>query len=128
MNRIRFLIPGLFLFLILACASGPADIPETLSPEELVQRGQEASDRNRYKLSLQYYEAILERFPFNTDMICAAEYEIAFIHYKQKKYDQSKVEFRMLLERYDTPDAELLPQQFRILAEIVLARIEEQGN
>ncbi|MDR2028184.1 MAG: hypothetical protein LBP93_01455 [Treponema sp.] len=128
MYRIKFLSLALPLFLILACVSGPVDIPETLTPEELIQRGQEASDRNRYKQSLQYYEAILERFPSNADMICAAEYEIAFIHYKQKKYDQSKAEFRALLDRYDTLDAELLPQQFRILSEIVLDRIEEQGN
>jgi hypothetical protein len=61
-------------------------------------------------------------------MICAAEYEIAFIHYKQKMYDQSKAEFEALLDRYDTPDAELLPQQFKILSEIVLTRMEEQGK
>jgi outer membrane protein assembly factor BamD (BamD/ComL family) len=128
MYRIRFLSPGLLLFLIFSCASGPVDIPETLSPEELIQRGQEASDRNRYKQALQYYEVIPERFPSHTDMLCAAEYEIAFIHYKQKKYDQSKAEFLALLDRYDTLDAELLPQQFRILAEIVLARMEEQGK
>jgi outer membrane protein assembly factor BamD (BamD/ComL family) len=128
MYRIRFLSLGLLLFLIFSCASGPVDIPDTLTPEELIQRGQEASDRNRYKQSLQYYEAILERFPSNIDMICAAEYEISFIHYKQKKYDQSKAEFRALLDRYETLDAELLPQQFRILAEIVLTRMEEQGK
>jgi tetratricopeptide (TPR) repeat protein len=105
-----------------ACTSMPY-IPENLSPAELIQKGQEASDRNRYKQSLQYYEAILERYPSYIDEVCAAEYEIAFIHYKQKQYELAKSEFHALLSRYETPDAELLPLQFKKLTEIVLAKI-----
>jgi hypothetical protein len=60
-------------------------------------------------------------------MICQAEYEIAFIHYKQKKYDAARGEFEALLVRYNTPDEELLPAQFKKLATIVLARIDEKG-
>jgi outer membrane protein assembly factor BamD (BamD/ComL family) len=114
--------------LLFACASRPVSIPDDITAEELIQRGQEASDRNRYKQSLQYYETILDRFPTNIDLICAAEYEIAFIHYKQKLYPQSRSEFEDLLARYDVPDAELLPPQFKILAEIVLEQLTEKEN
>ncbi|MDR3146369.1 MAG: hypothetical protein LBU21_08830, partial [Treponema sp.] len=89
--------------LLSACATGPAEIPDDAGPEELVQRAQEASDRNRFKLSLQYYQEILERFPSNIDFICAAEYEIAFIHYKQRKYNQARDELKALLGRYEGP-------------------------
>jgi TolA-binding protein len=109
-----------------ACATGPADIPGDISPEELIQRAQEASDRNRFNLSLRYYQVIPERFPSNIDFICAAEYEIAFIHYKQKKYAQAREELQALLRRYEGPDGVLLPGQFRVLAEIVLKRIGEK--
>jgi outer membrane protein assembly factor BamD (BamD/ComL family) len=113
--------------LILGCTSARnLVISEDLTPEELIQRGQEASDRNRYKVSLRYYEAILERHAANSDMVIAAEYEIAFIHYKQKKYPLAKAEMSALLERYAVPDAELLPPQFKILSEIVLERITEK--
>jgi outer membrane protein assembly factor BamD (BamD/ComL family) len=108
------------------CLSRPVNIPDTITPAELVQRAQEASDRNRYKQSLGYYEAILERFPENDEYVCAAEYEIAFIHYKQKKYDLAESEFRDLLARYDQTDAELLPPQYKILANIVTAKIDER--
>ena len=111
--------------LAISCASRPVVIPDDLTPAELVQRGQEASDRNRYSTSLQYYETIIHRFPFDTDYVLAAEYEIAFIHYKEKKYDIAKVEFNEILERYNTPDEELLPPQFKILSQIVLSRINE---
>jgi outer membrane protein assembly factor BamD (BamD/ComL family) len=116
----------LILTVITSCFSGPIKISDTISPAELVQRGQEASDRNRYKVSLQYYGTILERFPNNIDYVCTAEYEIALIHSKQKKYDLAKSEFQALLARYNTTDAELLPAQYRILSEIVLARIAER--
>jgi outer membrane protein assembly factor BamD (BamD/ComL family) len=121
-------LTGLLLLVVLAvgCSSGPANISDTITPAELEQRAQEASDRNRHKQSLAYYEIILERFGDRIDYLCAAEYEIAFIHYKQKKYDLSESGLRALLARYDGPDAELLPPQYRILANIVIAKIDER--
>jgi outer membrane protein assembly factor BamD (BamD/ComL family) len=121
----KFLALVFLPVLFFACASGPVEIPDDLSAAELIQRGQEASDRNRYGVSLQYYEAILTWFPLDIDNICAAEYEIAFIHYKEKKYDQAKAEFTSLLARYDTPDEEILPPQFKILSTKILAKIED---
>lgn len=127
MQATKFISPILVVLVLFSCASGPIDIPQELTTAELIQRGQEASDRNRYDQALQYYEAILERYSYDIDSVCAAEYEIAFIHYKQKKYEQSREEFNTLLSRYDTPDAELLPQQFKILSEIVIKRMDDQG-
>jgi outer membrane protein assembly factor BamD (BamD/ComL family) len=121
----RRYLPLFFLIsLIAACSSGPVNIPEEISPEELIQRGQEASDRNRYNQAIQYYEAVIERFPSNADAICAAEYEIAFIHYKQKKYDDARDEFHTLLARYSADTEGYLPPEFKILSEKVLEKIE----
>jgi len=129
MNRsiflLRILIAVLASLLFSACASTVA-ISEDLSPAELIQRAQEASDRNRYNIALQYYQALLERNRDNIDLVITAEYEIAFIHYKQKKYQQSREELEALLEYYNTPDEELLPPQFKRLAVIVLERIAER--
>ena len=108
---------------VVSCATGPETIPDDLSPAQLIQRAQDASDRNRYEVSLQYYETIIERFPYDIDNIIAAEYEIAFIHYKQKKYETAKAEFTELLERYNTPDEELLPPQFKILSLKIMEKI-----
>ena len=125
-KSVRWLLTALFaVLLVFSCASRPVVIPDDLTPMELIQRGQEASDRNRYSTALQYYQTLIERYPFDIDFICAAEYEIAFIHYKQKKYDIAKIEFADLLERYNTPDEELLPPQFKILSQKILARITE---
>jgi tetratricopeptide (TPR) repeat protein len=109
-----------------ACATGKVNIPDEITPAELIQRAQEASDRNRYSIALQYYTALFERNSTNIDLVCTAEYEIAFIYYKQKKYSQAKEGFNFLLERYDAPGGELLPPQFKRLANIVLERIIEK--
>ena len=115
------------VLLFSACAS-TANISEDLSPAELIQRAQEASDKNRYKTALQYYEALFERNRGYIDLVITAEYEIAFIHYKQKKYQQARSGLNAVLEYYNSPDEELLPQQFKRLAQIVLENIEKKEN
>jgi outer membrane protein assembly factor BamD (BamD/ComL family) len=111
---------------VFSCASGGITISEDLTPAELIQRAQEASDKNRYNTALQYYQALYDRNATNIDLICAAEYEIAFIHYKQKKYVEARAEFNALLERYNTPNEANLPQQFKLLANKVLERMDEK--
>jgi tetratricopeptide (TPR) repeat protein len=121
-----------FLFVLLSCASGPVDVPVDMPPAKIVQLAQEATDRNRYNQALQYYHVILERYPFDPnnreylELSMSAEYGIAFLHYKQKKYVESKQEFLALLSRYGPTDTELLPPQFKILSEKVLVRVEEK--
>jgi len=117
-----------FILTFSACQTTTVNISNDLSPAELIQRAQEASDHNRYNVSLQYYQALYERNRNNIDLIITAEYEIAFIHYKQKKYQQSRGEFLKILEYYNSADAELLPQQFKVLANIVLKSIDEKES
>lgn len=110
--------------LALSCVSqGIPVIPDGLTQAELIQRGQEASDKNNYPAAIHYYETLVDRYPSDIENTCAAEYEIAFIHYKQKNYDLSKTEFTDLLMRYNTPDEELLPAQFKILSQKILSNI-----
>jgi len=84
--------------------------------------------RNRPALALVHYRALIERFPHDIYFVVAAEYEIAFIYYRQRNFEEARVKFDTLLARYDGPDSELLPPQFRVLSGIVLARIDEAEN
>jgi outer membrane protein assembly factor BamD (BamD/ComL family) len=122
--KVFFLVFFCSVFL-LSCMSGPIAIPDDLTPGELVQKAQEESDRNRYDAAAQYYNAILERFADDRASVCGAEYEIAFIHYKQKKYPEAASEFDALIDRYNGPDGELLPQKYFILSNIVLENIKK---
>ena len=108
-----------------SCASAPAPIPEALGPSELLQKGQDFSERNNFQEAIRYYQAVLDRFSNDLTYICTAEYEIAFIQYKQKRMAEAEAGFRALLKRYESPDAALLPAQFRELSEKLLAKIEQ---
>jgi len=123
--RILFALGIVLLFS--ACASS-ANISEDMTPAELIQRAQEATDRNRYNVALQYFEALRERNRNNIDLVITAEYEIANIQYKQKKYSQARLGFNAVLEYYNTPDEELLPLHFKKLAQIGLDKIERKEN
>lgn len=113
-----------FALFAVSCATTAKPIPEGLSPAELIQRAQDSMDQNRLNEAVRYYGAILERYPADLPSVCTAEYEIAFIQYKQKRFAEAKEGFQKLLSRYQGVDAELLPAHFRILAEKVLAKIE----
>lgn len=115
-------------FFIASCASGPVVVPEDMSPSEIIQRAQEASDRNRFDNAKEYYEVLLDRFGSNIDLVCTAEYEIAFLNYKQKNFEEAEAGFKQLLSHYEGPDAILLPQHFRILAEKVMEKMIADGS
>ena len=111
-----------------SCRTTQVNISYDLSPAELIQRAQEATDRNRYNIAMQYYQALYDRNQNNMDLVITAEYEIAFINYKQKNYQTAREKLNALLEYYNSPDEELLPQHFKVLANIVLLQIDEKEN
>jgi len=121
----KLLFPLTLAILFSACAS-TVNIGEDLSPAELIQRANEAMDKNRYNVAIQYYEALRDRNQSNIDLTITSEYHIAFIHYKQGKLEQARDELNAVLEYYKSSDAELLPQHFKKLSQIVLKTIEEK--
>ena len=125
MSMKRFLFALIIAVLFSACATS-ANISEDMSSAEIIQRAQEAMDRNRFKTATQYYQALYDRNRNNIDLIITAEYHIAFIQYKQKKYDLASEGLNGVLAYYNTPDEVFLPQHFKRLAQIVLQTIEEK--
>jgi outer membrane protein assembly factor BamD (BamD/ComL family) len=97
-----------------------------MAPAKIIQKAQEAADINKNKIALQYYEVLLERHSDSPEYLCTAEYEIAFIKYKQKKYGEARIGFELLLSRYQS-NGQSLPPQFKVLAEKVLTKITERG-
>jgi len=111
-----------------SCASGPVQVPEDMTPSKIIQKAQEATDINRYKAAVQYYQILLERYGSVNEYYCIGEYEIAFIRYKQRKYAEARRGFEGLLVLYSAEGGETLPPQFKVLSEKVLARIAQKGH
>jgi outer membrane protein assembly factor BamD (BamD/ComL family) len=120
-----FVFPILTAALLFSSCVTTVNIDNDLSPAELIQRAQEATDKNRYSVAMLYYEALYDRNRNNIDLVITAEYEIAFIHYKQKQYKEAREGFNEMLKYYNSPDEALLPQHFKVLANIVLERIDD---
>ena len=102
-------------------------IDTSLSDAELIQRGQEAFDVNRYKQAIEYYTVVLERAGPYSESFFAAKYEIAFVHYKMKDYKSAQSELTAILSSYENSDSELYPAQYRILSKIILDSIGEKS-
>jgi len=112
--------------LIVACAGVPKVIPADLSARELVQKAQESTDAYKYSAAIAYYGALQERFGSDPLFKATADYEIAFIAYKQGHYAQAKEGFEALIARYEGPDAASLPPRFAVLSRKMLASIADR--
>ncbi|MCL2264665.1 MAG: hypothetical protein FWC22_01370 [Treponema sp.] len=121
----KFLFAAAIIILLSGCKT-TAVISADMSSAEIIQRAQEAMDKNRFNAAIQYYEALYTRNQNNIDLIITAEYHIAFIHYKQKKYDLAVEGLKGVLAHYNTPDEILLPQHFKRLSQIVLQTIDNK--
>lgn len=110
--------------LLAGCQSAPEEIPPDLSQMEMFQRAQEAADENDYDLALRYYQEFIERFPEDEGSIVEAEYEIAFIAYKQERYEEALAGFNAILATYETDTSGQLPEWPRVLSARLIERID----
>lgn len=110
-------------FLALSCATRLAPIPEGMTSAEIIQKAQERSDVYDWKGARYYYSALLEKFPYEPNLVVTAMYELAYIEYKQDHYDAARAGFNAVIEKYSTPEGASLPQTWKILAEKVLAKL-----
>ena len=123
-----FALSALCLALYAGCAGGLPVIPEDLSVLQFFQRAQEEFEYSNWDNALYYYHTFIERHPDDLPHVTEARYEIAFIHYKQKKYEEAAKDFRELLDFYDTTDLPLaFPLWPRVLSQRVLQIMKDGG-
>jgi len=125
--KIGFIIAAaLAVGVFASCSHIPKSIPEDLSAKEIVQRAQEATDAYHYDAAVVYYRTLNERFGTDPLYKTTAEYEIAFIAYKQKRYTEAKGGFELLLAEYSGPNGSSLPPRYSVLAKKVLEKIDDK--
>jgi len=111
------------LVLLGSCASAPVQIEQDLSPTQILQKAQEASDAGKYKLALRYYQLFLEKYPEERERSLWARYEIALLHHKMGDDETALNLFNELIQMY-AGGGEGLPQGPWILAKKAVAKIE----
>ena len=120
---IIFVATGLAVSLMISCSSVPKEIPQNANIEELKQKAYELTAKEQYAGAEKYYQTIIERYGMNAQVLISAEYEIAHLYVKQKKFNEAEPRVRKILNYYEVSDYSL-PQQYRKLAELDMEKIE----
>lgn len=124
-TRIPIVAVGAVLIL-LGCQTAPKNIPQELSADELTNLAQASYDKGNVRAAQAYYEAIIIRYGDQMDKLVEAEYEIAHIKVKQKRWRQAIPDLQRILSYYETDTTGSLPPAFKKLAELDMAKVPER--
>ncbi len=114
----------LAVIFIVSCASIPKEIPLELTAKELNQKAQECAAVENYAGAEVYYKTLIQRFGMDTSVLVPAEFELAHVYIKQKKYDKAKPVLERVLSYYEV-DTGTLPREYKKLAQIDLDKIPQ---
>lgn len=108
-----------------ACQSTDIEIDENMTPGEFFQEAQSAStDFKDYKKALLYYNTFIERFPEEPLLVIEAEFEIAILYYKLEDDETALKLFNGIIDKYQQPEAAMLPAWPEILSKKMIDIIE----
>lgn len=127
-NKIRLPIAACvlaFSFTSISCKSTEIVIDETMTPQQLIQNGQNEYQKGKYKNALKYYQAVVDRPEVTPSNYVEARYEIGHLYMKQKNYKAAKPIFEEIQEMFVNTLPGTLPAAYNKLAEIELAKIPE---
>jgi hypothetical protein len=125
---VAILLIAILPFIALSCATQLPAIPEGMSSAEIIQKAQERSDDYDWKGARYYYQALLERFPNEPNLVVTAMYELAFIEYKQGNKAQAIAGFKAVLAKYSVEGGQSLPTTWKILSEKLLGKLEPAAS
>lgn len=128
LHRTFFCFFGFAVFVIcLSCGTIPteATVSPDLTPTELNQKAQEELDKGYTKSALAYYEILLNRYGQDASVRTGAEYEIAHIYIKQKKWLEADRILKMIISRYETAGGASIAPKYYVLAKNDYAKIQE---
>lgn len=109
----------------LSCTSNKP-ISEDLTAKELIQRGQEAFEKGKNKLSLQYFNAVVDRYGSDPALYTEARYEIGHLYMRNKDYENAVLILEELTTLYVNSPVGTFPPAYDKLAKLELAKIPEE--
>ena len=124
----KILLRALCAVLSVSCMTVPkeADIQEDATAADSTQKAQESFDSGNYRAAEFYYRLILKRFAADESACTAADYEIAHIYIKRKKWRDAYTILETVLSKYEGQTGMYLPPDYYKLAKIDYARAAEK--
>lgn len=129
MKNIFKTILAFFILIIFSnCGTVPDEnkVPYDMTAIDLTQKAQEAFDINNYRGAKAWYKIILKRFGTDISVRTAAEYEIAHILIKQRKWSEADALLAEIIARYEGLGGMKLPPEFYKLAKIDYTKTQKK--
>jgi outer membrane protein assembly factor BamD (BamD/ComL family) len=117
------LIVSIACFALASCKTPPEVLPETLTAQELIQRGQDAYDKGKNADALRYFSTVIDRYGTDTSLYIEARYEIAHLFMKEKKYEAAIPILEEIRDLYPKAEPGTLPASYEKLAIIELNKV-----
>ena len=114
--------------LTLSSCQSIKEIPQDLTAPQILQRGQSYADASDYKNAEACYLATIERYGDDTNTYIEAEYELAHLYMKMKKYDKARAVLEEILEIYDYATPGSLPAAYKKLAQIDMEKLPNHSE
>jgi outer membrane protein assembly factor BamD (BamD/ComL family) len=114
----RFIFAALLACFLVSCAGvpDPGDIPDDLTVADLIQRAQNSFDRGSVKAARMYYALVIERYSADPAAVVAAEYELAHLNVRQKKWQEALPMLDAIIQKYEADGHYRLPRAYLKLA------------
>ncbi len=112
---------------ITSCGTLPTEesVDPNLTPIEIKQLAQEEMDKGSKRNALAYYEILLNRYGSDMSVRSAAEFEIAHIYIKQKKWEDANALLKKIITRYESAGGAGLVPKYYVLAKKDYAKTQE---
>ncbi len=124
MKKLLVLIYFVVTSLLISCTT-VKNVPEDYTAPQIFQLGQKAYENQNYDGAVKYYQIAIERFGENTVTYIEAKYELGHAYLKLRKYENSYLIFKEILEFYEHDNGSL-PSAYLKLTKIGMARIPEK--
>ena len=115
---IKFILTvSVLLISFVACKTVPTEVSSTVTEAELFQLAQTEIDNDNPEAARFYFEKVIFMYGTNYTSLVIAEYELAHLDIKEKKYMSAKPQLEKVVSYYDDPDlAPLLNPSYKKLA------------
>ncbi|NLK47059.1 MAG: hypothetical protein GX297_10480 [Treponema sp.] len=110
--------------LFISCNTVPKELDSDLSPEEIILKAQQYSDEGKTSVAEMLYYKLLDQYGTDSTYRVIAEFEIAHIKFKAKKYAEAQPLYEDIINIYETT-YDTLPGKYLVLARNDLEQLKK---
>lgn len=122
----RFLFFCLIAFVFASCST-MREVPDDWTEKQMQQRAQKALDAGNYKTAQLIYETQILRFGVNMSSKISAEFELAHIDVKKRRWRDAEAKLQKIISYYDAGAAGL-PNEYLKLAQNDMEKVRQKLN